>query len=190
MPYTQNLSPAGNASRGTKESECLSFPLASTFIALLLSFSSSFFFFFFFFVLVVAQRQNTWFFPTKNLIRYRIAKIRFLHVTNCSIIATQRLLVDSNTTYITRTYVTVSILKLECPVEKLDYCVQGQGHSKRSECQWMFVWLISSETQNILCLVWSCSVISQTLLWKNWIAAIKVKVTAKRQNVNVCPDTF
>ena len=25
--------------------------------------------------------------------------------------------------------------KLECPVEKLDYCIQGQGHSKGSKCQ-------------------------------------------------------
>ena len=26
-------------------------------------------------------------------------------------------------------------LKPECPVEKLDYCVEGQGHSKGSKCQ-------------------------------------------------------
>ena len=25
--------------------------------------------------------------------------------------------------------------KLECPVEKLGHCVQGQGHSKDSKCQ-------------------------------------------------------
>ena len=24
--------------------------------------------------------------------------------------------------------------KLECHVEKLDYCIQGQGHNKGSEC--------------------------------------------------------
>ena len=29
--------------------------------------------------------------------------------------------------------------KLECPVEELDYCIQGQGHSKGSNCWWMFV---------------------------------------------------
>ena len=25
--------------------------------------------------------------------------------------------------------------KSECPVEKLDYCIQGQGHSEGSKCQ-------------------------------------------------------
>ena len=29
--------------------------------------------------------------------------------------------------------------KPECFMEKLDCCVQGQGHSKISKCQWMFV---------------------------------------------------
>ena len=40
--------------------------------------------------------------------------------------------------------------KPECPVEKWDYCFQGQGHSESSKCLWMFVWRISSEPQNIL----------------------------------------
>ena len=44
--------------------------------------------------------------------------------------------------------------KPECPVEKWDYCVQGQVHSKGLECQ-----------------------------WENGITAFKVKVTAKVQNV-------
>ena len=40
--------------------------------------------------------------------------------------------------------------KPECPVEKWDYCVQGQGHSEGSKCQCMFVRMISSEPQNVL----------------------------------------
>ena len=38
--------------------------------------------------------------------------------------------------------------KPECPVEKWDYCIQG--HSKSSNCLWLFVWMIFSEPQNIL----------------------------------------
>ena len=46
--------------------------------------------------------------------------------------------------------------KPECSLEKLDYCIQGQGHSKGSQCWWMFVQMIYSELQNILLpnLVW------------------------------------
>ena len=40
--------------------------------------------------------------------------------------------------------------KAECFMEKLDCCVQDQGHSKISKCQWMFVQMISSEMLNLL----------------------------------------
>ena len=83
-------------------------PLSLPFFCL---FSFLFFSFFFF---CRCTKAKYLIFPQKNLTRYRIARIRFLHVTNCSIIATQRLRADSNTTHITRTYVTVSLLKLEC----------------------------------------------------------------------------
>ena len=51
-------------------------------------------------------------------------------------------------------------------MEKWDYCSQGQGHSQGSKCQWMFVWMISSESQNILWpnLVWWWSNMSQSVL--------------------------
>ena len=136
--------------------------------------------------------------------------------------------------------------KPECPVEKWNYCVQGQGHSKGSKCQWMFVEMMFSESQNISLpyfamlkqhrepesraeiisififatfimsrsqrgLVWSkydsfyyilCELLipwqlnwvwwyiirSQSVLWKQWITAFRVKVTANCQNVNVCPN--
>ena len=47
-----------------------------------------------------------------------------------------------------------------------DYCVQGQGHNEGSKCQWMFVWMVVSESQNILLpnLVWCCSVMSQSIM--------------------------
>ena len=34
--------------------------------------------------------------------------------------------------------------KRECSVEKWDYCIQGQDHSKGSKCQCMFVQIVSS----------------------------------------------
>ena len=68
----------------------------------------------------------------------------------------------------TRLGMTVLRHKPECPVEKFDYCVQGQGHSEGLKDQWMFVQMISSETWNILLpnLLWWCSIISQSVLWQ------------------------
>ena len=56
----------------------------------------------------------------------------------------------------------------ECFMEKLDCCVQGQGHSKISKCQWMFIQLISSESLNLLLpnLVWWCIIMSQVVFQK------------------------
>ena len=39
--------------------------------------------------------------------------------------------------------------KLECPVEKWDYCIQSQGHSKGSNVNEYLSWRLSSEPQNI-----------------------------------------
>ena len=71
--------------------------------------------------------------------------------------------------------------KLECPMEKTDYCSQGQGHREDSKCQWVFVQIISSELQNILSpnLVWWCSTMSQSVMPKTLLAIFKVKVTAR-----------
>ena len=51
-------------------------------------------------------------------------------------------------------------------MEKWDYCIEGQSHSEGSKCQWMFVRMIFSESQNILLpdLVWWCSIISQSVM--------------------------
>ena len=40
--------------------------------------------------------------------------------------------------------------KPECFMEKLDCCAQGQGHSKISKCQGLFVHMISSESLNLV----------------------------------------
>ena len=54
----------------------------------------------------------------------------------------------------------------------------------------MFVWMVVSESQNILLpnLVWSCSIISQSAMWENVVvvAIFKVKVTSKVKNVSEC----
>ena len=56
--------------------------------------------------------------------------------------------------------------KPECPVQNLDYYIQGQGHSKGSKCQWMLVRMIFSESQNILLpnVVWWCGIMSQSIM--------------------------
>ena len=52
-------------------------------------------------------------------------------------------------TFATKLGLIVQHYKLECTVEKLGYCIQDQGHSKGSKCQWMFVRMIFSEPRNI-----------------------------------------
>ena len=78
--------------------------------------------------------------------------------------------------------------KLESFVEKLDHCVQGQGHSKISKCQWMFVQMIISESTNHLLpnLVWWCIIMSQIVFQKNWFAVFKVKVTVTDNIIKRC----
>ena len=78
--------------------------------------------------------------------------------------------------------------KPECFLEKLDCCVQGQGHSKILKCQWIFVQMISSETLNILLpnFVWWCLIISQIVFQKDWFAFFKVKVTVMDNIIKIC----
>ena len=66
-------------------------------------------------------------------------------------------------------------------MDKMDDFIQGQGHSEGSECQRMFVQMISSEPQDMALsnLVWWCSIMSQSAIWKIMFALFKVKDTAK-----------
>ena len=75
----------------------------------------------------------------------------------------------------------------ECFMEKLDCFVQGQGHSKISKCQWMFVEMIFSELLCVLLpnLVWWCIIMSQIVFQKDWFAVFKVKVTVKDNIVKI-----
>ena len=61
--------------------------------------------------------------------------------------------------------------KPECRTKKLDCCIQGQGHSRTSKPQWMFVQIISSELLNLLPqnLVWWYIILSQNVIQKEWI---------------------
>ena len=45
--------------------------------------------------------------------------------------------------FVTKLALIIKCHKPECPVEKWDYCFQGQGHSKGSKYQWMFVRIFS-----------------------------------------------
>ena len=70
--------------------------------------------------------------------------------------------------------------KPKCLMEKLECCVQGQGHHKISKCHWMFVQMISSESLNLL--------LPSLVLWwiiiKDWSGVFRVKVTVKDHNYN------
>ena len=79
--------------------------------------------------------------------------------------------------------------KPEYLVTKLDYCIQGQGHSKGSQWQWMFVQMISSKPPNMLLpnLAWWCIIMNWSVMHKNWFAAriFRVKVTAKAHMIKI-----
>ena len=78
--------------------------------------------------------------------------------------------------------------KPEYPVEKWDYCIQGQGHSEGSKCSWMFVQTISSEPNNILLpnLVCLCSIImNQSVMQKTWFTVFSVKVTVRAYIIKI-----
>ena len=86
-----------------------------------------------------------------------------------------------------QTWLIVHYHKPECFMEKLDCCVEGQGHSKISKCQWMFVQMISSELLNLLLpnLVWWCIIMSQIVSPRDWFAVFKVKVTGNDNIIKI-----
>ena len=77
--------------------------------------------------------------------------------------------------------------KPECFMEKLDCCVHGQGHRKISKCQWMFVQMIFSESQNILPnLVEWWSIMGQSVMQIFVVVVIfKVKITARAHMIKL-----
>ena len=56
--------------------------------------------------------------------------------------------------------------KPECLMKKLECCVQGQGHGKISECQWLFIQMLSSEMLNLILpnLLQLCIIMSHIVL--------------------------
>ena len=76
----------------------------------------------------------------------------------------------------------------KCHAEKLVHCDQCQGHSEGLYNQNMTISVVSSKLQVGLQpnLVSQYSIMSWSVLWKNGITAVKVKVTAKVKNVSEC----
>ena len=74
----------------------------------------------------------------------------------------------------------------ECQAEKNGHYLQCQGHSEDLCNQNKTISIISSKLLVRLQpgLVWWYSIISQSVLQKNWITAFKVRVTAKVKNVS------
>ena len=76
---------------------------------------------------------------------------------------------------------------------KIGLLLQGKGHNKGSKCQWMFVRMIFSESQNILLLnlVWQCSIMSQR--HAEFLLLLLLSSRSRSQprfkmSVNVCLD--
>ena len=103
--------------------------------------------------------------------------------------------------FVTKPVMVMQHHKPECSVEKWDYCIQGQGHSKASKCQWMFFLMIFSLCVR-LCphniswtaepfflpnMVWWYITTKQCVLWKNWFTIFNVKVTAWAYIIEIWP---
>ena len=73
------------------------------------------------------------------------------------------------------------------PCRKNWWLSSRSSHSEGSLCQWMFVQMMSSEPQNILLsnLVWLCSIMSQSVVQKNWFSVFKVRVTARAYIIKI-----
>ena len=77
--------------------------------------------------------------------------------------------------------------KPECYMEKLDCCVQGQGHNNTSKYQWMFIQMMFSESLNLLLpnLVWWCIIMSHIVFLRDRFTIFKVKVTGKNDIMKI-----
>ena len=78
----------------------------------------------------------------------------------------------------------VYFYKAECQVEKNGHYLQSQGHSQDLCNQNKTISIISSRLLVRLQPGLVYSIISQSVLRKNWITASKVRVTAKVKNVS------
>ena len=116
--------------------------------------------------------QKNWFtvFNVKVTVRAFMIKIWLflLYLLNCCYFATRLgLLVQHH--------------KLECPVRKWDYCIQGQGHSKGLNCVCDCVCSVSPDPLNHFLpnLVWCCIIMRRCVMQKNWFTIFSVKATAR-----------
>ena len=86
----------------------------------------------------------------------------------------------TNKSFATELTVMTDRHKPKCPLKILDY-VQGQGHSKVSNCAVMFALMISSEPLFLLYsnleVVW-CIRISRAVVRECWVAVFTLKVTS------------
>ena len=75
-----------------------------------------------------------------------------------------------------------------CHAQSLDHYLQCQSHSEGLNKQNMTISTISCKLLVHLHpnLAWKYCIKSWSVLWKNWITAFKVKVTAMIHNVSEC----
>ena len=84
--------------------------------------------------------KKNWFtiFSVKVTVRAYLIKLKLFlqYLPNCRTVCNQ-------------TWFDSTALKARVSCGKLVYCIQCQGQSKDSKCEWLFVQMISSEPQNI-----------------------------------------
>ena len=81
--------------------------------------------------------------------------------------------------------------EFKCHVKRLVCFLQGHGLvTVKSYILKIWPSPFSSELLVLLIphLVWWYMIVSRSVLWKDWIAVFKVKVTAKIHSFNACPD--
>ena len=92
--------------------------------------------------------------------------------------------------FVTKPSMVIHHDKPECQVWKMGCYLQGQGHSN-----WVLVHTMKYDyfyymfwTAEILAtnLVWQCTFISRSVLWKGCFAVFKVKITVKVLNLSEC----
>ena len=77
--------------------------------------------------------------------------------------------------------------KPECLVERFLCCVQVKATVRVNFCCWTFVWTVSFELFNLFLpnLVWWYIIMDHSVLWKDCLATVNVKVTAKAHTINI-----
>ena len=119
--------------------------------------------------------QKDWFavFKVKVTVKDNIIKIWLFNILSELLILLQLNLVCW--------YIIIRWTGLSCEKIGLLCCGPDQDHWKGSEFQWMFIWRVFPQLLNMLSpnLVWWGNIMGQSVVWEDWFAAFKFRVTVR-----------